>query len=602
MSYGMSVEAQAVVSSTIRKPTETWTTRSIPLLAHDSYEGAVDGEGWIFAVDFLGSVVKYAFIRTTPVPKKQEEMGEQEENRQDQREQGSVENSVTDLLDLDGFLKEMTKEGRSPAPAAAVDALRDFFKNNDVANRSKYDLDDENEYSTMYPCQMMTAAEANKFILYLRYEAPIRRNSNSIVWVLNVEQKEGRKAATSNCFESTALPCAPSIWSKLEGMALGRRDKAAVVSSNEGWPKGFQYKAVNLSFEETHAQLEDKGQQASCKSENGKARSLNFDERSLAPTPTIPKIMSEAIDDTFVVAASSATGEGLNTRWIYREGALSISDVSSVAGSSSSTLLNPGEDQSVHNKLTIKIPSLKTEPPAKLFAHKPRVIQPTHPIDGVEPCGTPTVVTTSATTLGLDVRWNYIQTITQPQEKLLIRIPPRHYFANDTVQTEQLKHTLNIPASKKRARTEDDNDSLFLRCQRPRLFARDVIIAPTKGADKFICCGVDNDSQPIVISTSSTGQGTHTRWLYNGNPSSLAQSVSTTDDMADDEVSSSDSTSDCDVMAAPATVGSPVKGLRRLSRPSDSNSSEDRDEGFTRRTHSRLFAPLPRCRSQLNVV
>ncbi|KAG6822196.1 hypothetical protein H0H92_014879, partial [Tricholoma furcatifolium] len=178
ISYGrMSVEAQAVVSSTIRKPTETWTTRSVPLLAHNSYEGAVDGEGWIFAVDFLGGVVKYAFIGTSPVPKKQEVMGEKEKNRQDQREQVStsktVEKSVRALLDLDGFLKEMTKEGRSPAPAAAVDALRDFFKNNDAVNRSKYDLDDENEYSRKYPCQMMTAAEANKFIHYLRYQAPM---------------------------------------------------------------------------------------------------------------------------------------------------------------------------------------------------------------------------------------------------------------------------------------------------------------------------------------------------------------------------------------------------------------------------------------------
>ncbi|KAG6811058.1 hypothetical protein H0H92_009147 [Tricholoma furcatifolium] len=181
ISNGISVEAQAAVSSTIRKPSETWTTRTVPLIALDSYEGAIDGEGWIFAVNLRDRVGKYAFIRTSPVPKKQEEtggkgMGEKEDNLQEEGEQGStsktVEDSVTDLLDFDGFLQEMTKEGRSPAPAATVEALRDFFKNNDVANRSMYRPTDKREYRAMYPCQMMNAAEANQFIQYLRYEVP----------------------------------------------------------------------------------------------------------------------------------------------------------------------------------------------------------------------------------------------------------------------------------------------------------------------------------------------------------------------------------------------------------------------------------------------
>ncbi|KAG6825367.1 hypothetical protein H0H92_003953 [Tricholoma furcatifolium] len=289
-------------------------------------------------------------------------------------------------------------------------------------------------------------------------------------------------------------------------------------------------------------------------------------------------------DGTSVIITASATGEGIHTHWIYPEDDNSVSDSEAlVAGSapSSATVL---DSSNKHESLAITIPST----PRKQSAIK---ISASTNTRADNRCGTPMVVSTSETGLGVHRRWCYPQNVTQPQEKLVIRIPQRLHFADDEVPTEQVKHTITTPACKKRVRSGNGDDNVFTRRKRTR--SSKAIMAPTKGVGELIYNGLDTYAQPIVVTTSDTGQGTHTRWLQDDSSSSVTQtSDPNIDDVADNKVSSSGSTSDYEVVATPAT--SSINSLKSLKRSRDGDASDDEDKGyFIRRTRSRrVFAPL----------
>ncbi|KAG6876863.1 hypothetical protein C0992_011536, partial [Termitomyces sp. T32_za158] len=106
---------QIILSSTVRKVTETWATRTVPMIASSSFDSALDGEGWIFGVDETGL---YGFIEAKHV-----NIDACESTSASSSGDETKFNCVERFLDLKDFLSEIEIQGRPPAPASAVDAL-----------------------------------------------------------------------------------------------------------------------------------------------------------------------------------------------------------------------------------------------------------------------------------------------------------------------------------------------------------------------------------------------------------------------------------------------------------------------------------------------
>ncbi|KAG6865578.1 hypothetical protein C0991_001337 [Blastosporella zonata] len=112
---------------------------------------------------------------------------------------------------------------------------------------------------------------------------------------------------------------------------------------------------------------------------------------------------------------------------------------------------------------------------------------------------------------------------------------------------------------------------------------------------RLIYDGTDTDGtpmfgQPIVVATSATGQGTHTRWLYPATAGSnlSSHSESSSEDADDEAVSESDFVSDCSAeQRRKLTIILPpsIKSLKR-------SRTVDDEDNPGRRTRSRTSASL----------
>ncbi|KAG6907305.1 hypothetical protein DXG01_009469 [Tephrocybe rancida] len=123
-----SFSPQAAFSSTVRTGNETWATRTIPWVAGGSFDGVVNGDGWLFAMESgypYRMEYKYAFVKKT---KSEHTTGaEVSEESEDACEVG-----------------EMKAQGRPSAPDPAVNALCALFDH--------------------MKAELMDAAEVNVFI------------------------------------------------------------------------------------------------------------------------------------------------------------------------------------------------------------------------------------------------------------------------------------------------------------------------------------------------------------------------------------------------------------------------------------------------------
>ncbi|KAG6875006.1 hypothetical protein C0993_011228, partial [Termitomyces sp. T159_Od127] len=107
---------RVVLSSTVRKPTETWATRTVPMMASSHLASAIRGEGWIFAIKEDGL---YGFIEAKPGDIEPTSASGSGDDSGDEKELDCVQR----VLDLEDFLTEIQNQGRPPAPSSAVDAL-----------------------------------------------------------------------------------------------------------------------------------------------------------------------------------------------------------------------------------------------------------------------------------------------------------------------------------------------------------------------------------------------------------------------------------------------------------------------------------------------
>ncbi|KAG6890169.1 hypothetical protein C0995_010873 [Termitomyces sp. Mi166 len=250
-------------------------------------------------------------------------------------------------------------------------------------------------------------------------------------------------------------------------------------------------------------------------------------------------------DDFVAVVTVSATGEGVHTRWVYSEDSAPISPQPSSlpAFPPSPSTLGSGVEE--NEKLTIRIPASKKGP---------------------------------------------------------IRIPvsKQHRSANspafhvsngcsDTEVTEKL--TITVPGSKKRSHSTDDEDALFVRHTRPRRFAPVPSIAfvvPAKPEGGLIYSGLNKYADPVVVTTSATGQGTHTRWIYPTDIVTACASASNDADYsgwdAEDEVSCG---SESDVLEKKKQLTITLPPLKSLKRTRDTEGDEDCP---ARRTRTRSSA------------
>ncbi|KAG6852939.1 hypothetical protein C0991_008011 [Blastosporella zonata] len=195
--------------------------------------------------------------------------------------------------------------------------------------------------------------------------------------------------------------------------------------------------------------------------------------------------------DAVAVASVSATSD--DTSWVHPKDSDAPTESTSDTVSSASLvnlLGSHGEDIKHEKQLqrTTRIQVSKKKDPI-------HVDIPTRLIyDGVDTDGTPMAVTTSATGKGVHIRWN--TSYSELEEKLVT----------------------TTPASRKRTCPTDDNGKeAFIRCTRARCsapVAPCAIVTPTQATGGLIYSSADPSGQPIVVSTSATGQGTHTRWLY----------------------------------------------------------------------------------------
>ncbi|KAG6844421.1 hypothetical protein H0H87_007023 [Tephrocybe sp. NHM501043] len=352
----------------------------------------------------------------------------------------------------------------------------------------------------------------------------------------------------------------------------------------------------------------------------------------------------------------SATGEGIHTRWVYSEDSELRSETApaTLSVTSSVTLLDSDsdgglEDKNVSNNLTVskersnaRLRFSSKVPTASITTGVPtRLIQ-----DGVDTVGTPMVITTSATGEGVHTRW--YNSGTELRARRTVRIPSTKqravarakntsaleilgrliYDGADTNGTSMVmttsstgkgvhtrrnklypeqpkeKHIITIPASKKRACPADDDDAnansdavKFVRRTRARHSARIpappcAIVPPTDAAGSFIYIGPNTSGEPILVTTSATGLGKHTHWLYASASYHSTTHASSDSENADDEASS-ESGSDSEYSAEhKEKLAITIPSLKSLKRSRDSDDDVEDSVDPARRTRSRLSAPL----------
>ncbi|KAG6819691.1 hypothetical protein H0H93_009603 [Arthromyces matolae] len=138
----------AVLSSASRmEPSQTWSTRLVPMVASRSGESAVSGEGWIFGVNSesaygffqvqapgAATAVEESPLDTTSTSSETATGTEQQQEPAQARGRAPSRFSamlperhkltrIDKVLDFSEFLTHLTSEGRTPAPEPAVETL-----------------------------------------------------------------------------------------------------------------------------------------------------------------------------------------------------------------------------------------------------------------------------------------------------------------------------------------------------------------------------------------------------------------------------------------------------------------------------------------------
>ncbi|KAG6876549.1 hypothetical protein C0992_012472 [Termitomyces sp. T32_za158] len=155
---------QIILSSTVRKVTETWATRTVPMIASSSLDSAINGEGWIFGLNEDGS---YGFIEAKPGDINA--FGSTSASGSGGQKNSSC---VERVLDLEDFLTEIEIQGRPPAPASAVEGLCALL------NKLKGGPSDKESVWGRPSFKLMTMPEANQFIRIVNCETRSYANNS----------------------------------------------------------------------------------------------------------------------------------------------------------------------------------------------------------------------------------------------------------------------------------------------------------------------------------------------------------------------------------------------------------------------------------------
>ncbi|KAG6890184.1 hypothetical protein C0995_010889 [Termitomyces sp. Mi166 len=160
-SFTSTIAPQVAFSSTIRKDTETWANRTVPMVASFFRYRALSGEGWIFGLDTSVTSNSYGFIETKP---------DNIDTSERMTSEGPATNKELDrvkrVIDLREFLAEMESEGRPSAPPPAVEELCT------ILDQLKAPASDR-PFASVF--KLMDISEANDFIKrsYFGFTSPL---------------------------------------------------------------------------------------------------------------------------------------------------------------------------------------------------------------------------------------------------------------------------------------------------------------------------------------------------------------------------------------------------------------------------------------------
>ncbi|KAG6808741.1 hypothetical protein H0H93_016524 [Arthromyces matolae] len=141
---------------------------------------------------------------------------------------------------------------------------------------------------------------------------------------------------------------------------------------------------------------------------------------------------------------------------------------------------------------------------------------------------------------------------------------------------------VTIPATGKRARSTEDIDKTISNHRRLQRHCDstppDAFVEHSNPVSQLIYSGRDSFGAPVVITTSFTGDGKHTRWLYPIEQPLSPHPCCLSDIEADDEESTDSDDASNDIVIPP------LKSLKR------SRDSDDDEDYVALRTRSRLRA------------